>query len=126
MSCPRGPRTYQQHSSRRRHISAGGQQFSLAYEKHRRAVVGKRVLALAREQQAQRHRTKEVAAWTEEEDEEEGRERRRKGKRPPPGNTERIRKLLKIRPAVKPQERAFGGLVMRPPGKKKKLLKVVG
>jgi hypothetical protein len=90
-------------------------------------VVGKRALALARGAEAQRHRTKEVAAWTGKDEE---REQRRREKRPPPGNTERIRKLLKMRPQVKAQERPFGGLVMLPAssskGGRKRKLKVVG
>ncbi len=100
-------------------------QFSLLYDLHRRAVVGKRALALARGEEAQRKRTREVAAWTGEDEE---RERRRAEKRPAAGNTERIRKMLKVRAPVKAQERAFGGLVMLPSavGRERKRLKVVG
>lgn len=98
------------------------QQFSLAYEAHSRAVVGKRALALVQGAEAGRPRTKEVAAWTGEDEE---RERRRAGKRPPPGNTERVKKLVKYSPRVMgPKEKPFGGLVMVKGTKKK--LKVVG
>ena len=97
--------------------------FSLEYEKHRRGWIGKRALALAEDHESKKRRTRGIEEMMGDSVAIEA--EMRKGK-PPAGNTDKIRKLIKYKPAmqVKYEKRPFGGITFVAP-QKKKSLKVV-
>ena len=85
--------------------------FSQQYEKHRRLTIGKRALEMREAHEHGKHRTMDIASASPKNTD-------KSSHRPPAGNTDRIRKLVGMRPVVKKQERPFGGVKFLPSAKK--------